>query len=408
MNEGQLPDTWFCNLCVTSRKPPVLGDSGTFDHLLYILEQKNPSAFHLPKDVREYFEGVKTGAEGEYEEGVVHKPKNRAGWDEAPDYLRLKDTKGNTILCHQCHLSAASGKLIIPCSFCSLSWHLDCLDPPMANPPPMNRLWKCPCHIDDLLATVPGTLGPAHRFRKIKGASTIKPAISRGLRNNGHIEIENALSDEEDDGGFYEQREYGHVYKLPEEGVKLDFISRLRQKVHSQRHSSSVVSRTSSTKPQYSDFNRRNLMDQQAALNLAQFATQVPEYSAPGDAQPLIDALLTEASPEVITLMARASAPNLDGKKKISKKKDKQALLAMRALIDRQLASMDDSIEQEAEAKTTKMEAEDEVVAKDPEATTTTEAEVTEIETEATEMTATEANAAEEVVAMDEDVEMAL
>jgi hypothetical protein len=25
--------------------------------------------------------------------------------------------------------------------------------------------------------------------------------------------------------GFYEQREYGHVYKLPEMGIKLDFIS---------------------------------------------------------------------------------------------------------------------------------------------------------------------------------------
>lgn len=94
----------------------------------------------------------------------------------------------------------------------------------MAKEPPPGRLWKCPCHIDDLLAEVPGSLGPAHRFRRIKGASVIKPALSRGIQNNGHIEIENKASDDEDQG-FYQQREYGHIYKLPEEGVKLDFIS---------------------------------------------------------------------------------------------------------------------------------------------------------------------------------------
>lgn len=78
--------------------------------------------------------------------------------------------------------------------------------------------------MDDLLAVVPGSLGPAHRFRQIKGSSAIKPAISRGVRNNGNIEIENDPSDNEDQG-FFEHREYGHVYKLPELGIKLDFIS---------------------------------------------------------------------------------------------------------------------------------------------------------------------------------------
>lgn len=79
--------------------------------------------------------------------------------------------------------------------------------------------------MDDLLLKVPEALGPAHRFRRIKGASVITPAISRGLRNNGHIEIEFAPSEDEDEG-FFEQKEFGHVYKLPEEGIKLDFISK--------------------------------------------------------------------------------------------------------------------------------------------------------------------------------------
>jgi hypothetical protein len=95
----------------------------------------------------------------------------------------------------------------------------------MAKEPGPGKPWRCPIHVDDMLATIPDALAPAHRFRKIKGASIIKPALSRGTRNNGHIEIENDPTDDEEEQGFYEQREYGHIYKLPEMGIKLDFIS---------------------------------------------------------------------------------------------------------------------------------------------------------------------------------------
>lgn len=154
-----------------------------------------------------------------------HSLRRNAGYEEAPDYLKLKDGKGNFILCHVCRKGAGNNNPIVPCSFCGLHWHLDCLDPPLANPPPPGKMWRCPCHVDDLLAKVPGTLGPAHRFRKIKGASVVKPAFPRGFKNDGYIEIEFAPSDDEDEG-FFDQREYGKVYKLPEEGIKLDFISR--------------------------------------------------------------------------------------------------------------------------------------------------------------------------------------
>jgi hypothetical protein len=53
----------------------------------------------------------------------------------------------------------------------------------------------------------------------------MKPAFSRGFKNDGHIEVELAPSDD-DDEGFFDQNEYGKIYKLPEEGIKLDFISR--------------------------------------------------------------------------------------------------------------------------------------------------------------------------------------
>ena len=71
MIEGQLPDTWFCNVCNVLRNPLTKSDSGPFGELLQNIEKRNPSAFHLPKDVREYFDGVRTGTEGEYEEGTA-------------------------------------------------------------------------------------------------------------------------------------------------------------------------------------------------------------------------------------------------------------------------------------------------------------------------------------------------
>ncbi len=93
----------------------------------------------------------------------------------------------------------------------------------MAREPGVGRQWRCPAHVDDLLSS---TLGPAHKFRRIKGASAIKPAFTRGMRNNGHIEIEYEPSEDEQEQGFFEQKEYGHVYKLPEMGIKLDFINK--------------------------------------------------------------------------------------------------------------------------------------------------------------------------------------
>ncbi|KAI9742626.1 MAG: hypothetical protein M1818_003767 [Claussenomyces sp. TS43310] len=347
MIEGQLPDTWFCNRCNLSRNPPIKESFGSFGELLLDLETRNPSAFHLPKHVREYFEGVRTGGEGEYEEGVVA-PKtrhHRSGYDEAADNLRLKDGKGNFILCHQCHQGSITKGPIIPCGYCSLSWHLDCLDPPLANPPPPGRMWRCPCHADDLLLKVPGALGPAHRFRRIKGASVIKPAISRGLRNNGHIEIEFAPSDsDDDDEGFFEQKEFGHVYKLPEEGIKLDFISKCRSAAEAFQPLpyGSIRDR----RPSLYDFSTRDVQEQQAALNLAQLVKTVPDGT-----QTLVDALMTEAPRNLIDMIARGDATHLaDIKASTSSpsststsltRRNKQSLLAIKALIDAQLDRID-------------------------------------------------------------------
>lgn len=76
MKENALPDEWFCNVCMTSRLPRQQEiEKGTFGNLLANLDRKNPISFALPKDIREYFADVKTGPEGEYDEGIPPKTK---------------------------------------------------------------------------------------------------------------------------------------------------------------------------------------------------------------------------------------------------------------------------------------------------------------------------------------------
>jgi hypothetical protein len=69
-----------------------------------------------------------------------------------------------------------------------------------------------------------GKLAPAHKLRKVKNAPVIEPYYSRGIPNNGNIEIE---EDSEDDAEAWRNyKAHGRVYRLPEKGIKLDFISR--------------------------------------------------------------------------------------------------------------------------------------------------------------------------------------
>lgn len=150
------------------------------------------------------------------------KSRGKKGYEEPFDFYKIRDADGNAVLCHQCHQGASDSRAIIPCSVpnCGLQFHLECLDPPMTIPPVV-RTWQCPCH-----AGRPPILklAPAHRYRKIKNAPIIEQAYNRGLRNNGFIEVEE--DDDEAEDAFVTRNDYGRVYRLPEKGIKLDFIAR--------------------------------------------------------------------------------------------------------------------------------------------------------------------------------------
>ena len=143
---------------------------------------------------------------------------------------------------------------IVACDFCICCWHLDCLDPPLASAPNKKsangkprQTWMCPNHVDQELAHVKATATTAgraairksakiqpeensnsrtFRMRRPKKAKVIDIGLRRGFRNNGMIEIEEEHSEEESE---IEKEMSGVVYRVPEKGIKLDFIDRIKR-----------------------------------------------------------------------------------------------------------------------------------------------------------------------------------
>lgn len=72
LNKYAMPVEWFCNVCRTERNPPSFPDRRhPFGELLARLDGKNSSAFRLPTDIINHFEGVRANGDGEYEEIVA-------------------------------------------------------------------------------------------------------------------------------------------------------------------------------------------------------------------------------------------------------------------------------------------------------------------------------------------------
>lgn len=65
-----LPEHWYCSRCAQfhTEDEPEKGPKGIWTELKKNMKVRNTSAFHLPAEVRDHFEGVTTGEEGEYEE----------------------------------------------------------------------------------------------------------------------------------------------------------------------------------------------------------------------------------------------------------------------------------------------------------------------------------------------------
>jgi hypothetical protein len=237
---------WFCPQCVGRRTKEAPSPTGLLGLLIRRVDNIIPKAYALPHDVRDYFEGVRTGEEGEYEEVALQRTQNnvgrmnRAGFIEEPNYKENRDAKGNMIRCYLCN-ATANGRDIIPCDFCPARWHLDCLDPPLAVPPRRRAgdkpgaAWRCPLHVDQDLLSIsrqmekaPGALGRIPKLRKPKNAILLDVPTARSFRNNGVIEVD-LMTDEPDPDKLKEVQMNGRVYRVPEAGIRLDFIDRVKK-----------------------------------------------------------------------------------------------------------------------------------------------------------------------------------
>ncbi|PNP47636.1 hypothetical protein TGAMA5MH_01459 [Trichoderma gamsii] len=340
VQSDHLPDEWYCNECSFRRYPsrvPVY--KGVFASALIALEKSIPRAFSLPKKTQTRFEGVKAGADGDYEEVTTNRTKKRAGYDELPDFFKQRED-GEAVICHACQKPATEIRAIIPCNTCPFHWHIDCLDPPLAMPPVL-KTWRCPAHVDDVLGDVP-PLAPAHRFRKLKGGQAISPVFSRGNNNNGHIELDWGDEPEEPEkSGWRDPDSFGKTYRLQAKGVVLDFIEQLRHRGagYGPRHYetrwmpyASLPATDSGGVLAGSAYDRK-VNEMQASLNLLGL-----KQSRSENIDQLTAALLFTADDNVLALMAKANADNIASGHLLQE--DKMGLRAMLA----QMNAMGDRI----------------------------------------------------------------
>ena len=153
------------------------------------------------------------------------------GYDEVQkqDNLKLKDAKNQVILCFKCGLSALGKREIVACDYCGLNWHLDCVNPPLANPPyrdPLNRAkyrWMCPAHSEPLFTSF-GLCGHRYKTRRPKNARIVDTQLRRGFKSNGIIEIELEPSDDEMD-----MDDSPKIYRVSEKSIVLNFNDKLRE-----------------------------------------------------------------------------------------------------------------------------------------------------------------------------------
>ncbi|KAJ1734738.1 hypothetical protein LPJ61_000907 [Coemansia biformis] len=175
-------DHWFCRECSHQRSRKRKSRAhvkSIFYPLISKMEYSNPRTFAVPDEIRRLFDGVEADAEGTYVNVREDRSRRANAGPVSREFDRLVDDQGDTILCYRCGLSALHG-LVVRCDYCPLSWHWDCLEPPLSSAPPSRRRWMCPNHADHAVAR-------RHKFRKERVVDHTN--APEGTRNSGLIEV---------------------------------------------------------------------------------------------------------------------------------------------------------------------------------------------------------------------------
>lgn len=226
---------WYCPKCSISRP---------FRSLLGAMNKRvHDKDFTLASDLRDYFEGVGTSSTNRYEAIAPSFPRiaprtlrgsRLANYDD-PNLRRLyeklpNNDKETLIFCVACGKTSLHGKPVIQCDFCPCSFHMDCTDPMIANPPsqtclPANsntldqhKYWMCPNHAyHDLSYLVHDEDGYDHRRR------------IRSVRRPRLVDIEVLPDADDEDARMQEITHEGEKYRVSERGVKLNFIEKVKR-----------------------------------------------------------------------------------------------------------------------------------------------------------------------------------
>lgn len=249
----ELGERWFCPSCTIRKHPPIKPPPSFMSPLIHQAQTNIPKEFQLPEDVRSYFKDVATGSNGCYLDSSEIKPPrlNRHGQLEEREPYRLKDKNGIPVLCFRCgtstlpsvvDVSAPSAKRsrrssssshsttpevwrsMVSCDYCSLHWHLDCLDPPLVTMPPFNKKWMCPNHVDHALQ-------PKRRVPK-QTPPMIDITKPRQF-NNGNIDIVHPQGTSIAEKLILDEILInGRRYRVPEKVIMLDFWNKISKDQH--------------------------------------------------------------------------------------------------------------------------------------------------------------------------------
>lgn len=249
----ELGERWFCPSCTIRKHPPIKPPPSFMSPLIHQAQTNIPKEFQLPEDVRSFFKDVATGSNGCYLDSSEIKPPrlNRHGQLEEREPYRLKDKNGVPVLCFRCGTSTLPSvvdvsappakrsrrstssshsttpevwRSMVSCDYCSLHWHLDCLDPPLVTMPPFNKKWMCPNHVDHALQ-------PKRRVPK-QTPPMIDITKPRQF-NNGNIDIIHPQGTSIAEKLILDEILInGRRYRVPEKVIMLDFWNKISKDQH--------------------------------------------------------------------------------------------------------------------------------------------------------------------------------
>ncbi|KAJ2722756.1 hypothetical protein GGI07_003084 [Coemansia sp. Benny D115] len=176
-------DHWYCRECnhlATKKRKSRAHHKNIFYPLISSIEYQNPQVFAVPEEIRRQFDGIEADVDGTFINTRSEKPLRSNLGPANRDFTRLVDDHNETILCYRCGLSALHG-LVIKCDYCPLSWHWDCLDPPLCAAPPPRKRWMCPNHAEHAMR---------HQHRRFRKERIVDLTdLPDDTRNGGIVDI---------------------------------------------------------------------------------------------------------------------------------------------------------------------------------------------------------------------------